>query len=102
MRRGWREVAQCVRLCSNSHVFFSSRGRHTRCLSDWSSDVCSSDLSASLPNYYDYREKIKAFASTAIITENSEPAIVGAAGSPYRVERDRVSPEFFDTLGVKL
>src|SRR5258705_5704268 len=24
--------------------FFSSRGRHTRCLSDWSSDVCSSDL----------------------------------------------------------
>src|ERR1035441_5240963 len=27
--------------------FFSSRRRHTRCLSDWSSDVCSSDLSAS-------------------------------------------------------
>src|ERR1035441_10676461 len=26
-------------------VFFSSRRRHTRCLSDWSSDVCSSDLS---------------------------------------------------------
>src|SRR5205814_3032009 len=26
--------------------FFSSRGRHTRCLSDWSSDVCSSDLSS--------------------------------------------------------
>ena len=58
--------------------------------------------SASLPNYYDYREKIKAFASTAIITENSEHAIVGAAGSPYRVERDHVSPEFFSTLGVKL
>src|SRR5205814_7684372 len=27
--------------------FFSSRRRHTRCLSDWSSDVCSSDLSLS-------------------------------------------------------
>src|SRR5215472_7178678 len=26
--------------------FFSSRRRHTRCLSDWSSDVCSSDLQA--------------------------------------------------------
>src|SRR5262245_33489267 len=26
--------------------FFSSRRRHTRCLSDWSSDVCSSDLEA--------------------------------------------------------
>src|ERR1035441_7911487 len=25
-------------------VVFSSRRRHTRCLSDWSSDVCSSDL----------------------------------------------------------
>src|SRR5437899_12852979 len=24
--------------------FFSIRRRHTRCLSDWSSDVCSSDL----------------------------------------------------------
>src|SRR5947199_6121298 len=28
--------------------FFSSRRRHTRCLSDWSSDVCSSDLESSL------------------------------------------------------
>src|SRR5258705_2349392 len=27
--------------------FFSSRRRHTRCLSDWSSDVCSSDLKIS-------------------------------------------------------
>src|SRR5205814_4058643 len=27
--------------------FFSSRRRHTRCLSDWSSDVCSSDLNVS-------------------------------------------------------
>src|ERR1039458_8176459 len=27
-----------------SSVFFSSRKRHTRCLMDWSSDVCSSDL----------------------------------------------------------
>src|SRR5262245_32737874 len=24
-------------------IFFSSRRRHTSCLSDWSSDVCSSD-----------------------------------------------------------
>src|SRR6202790_1812910 len=26
------------------HRVFSSRRRHTRCCSDWSSDVCSSDL----------------------------------------------------------
>src|SRR5262245_607615 len=31
----------CVRVL---FFFFSSRRRHTRCLSDWSSDVCSSDL----------------------------------------------------------
>src|SRR5207245_4496639 len=31
--------------------FFSSRRRHTRCYRDWSSDVCSSDLTtASLTN----------------------------------------------------
>src|SRR5436853_4760128 len=29
--------------------FFSSRRRHTRCLSDWSSDVCSSDLCRRAP-----------------------------------------------------
>src|SRR5258705_65230 len=29
---------------SSFFFFFSSRRRHTRCLSDWSSDVCSSDL----------------------------------------------------------
>src|SRR5258705_4631573 len=34
-------VAMAVSFC---FFFFSSRRRHTRCLSDWSSDVCSSDL----------------------------------------------------------
>src|SRR5205814_5533051 len=37
--------------------FFSSRRRHTRCLSDWSSDVCSSDL-RSLYARYGYTEVI--------------------------------------------
>src|SRR5258705_6575290 len=36
-RRSFRAVAIGI-------FFFSSRRRHTRCLSDWSSDVCSSDL----------------------------------------------------------
>src|SRR5438045_9668985 len=35
--------------------FFSSRRRHTRCLSDWSSDVCSSDLFAR--GWFDPRRK---------------------------------------------
>ena len=55
---------------------------------------------ASLPNYYDRRRLMKAFASTSIVQGGS--AIVGEAGSPDRVFRDRVSPEFFATLGVPL
>src|SRR5262245_63065634 len=38
-------------MCSRLVFFFSSRRRHTRCLSDWSSDVCSSDLIAVLKQH---------------------------------------------------
>src|SRR5262245_59770143 len=37
-----------LRASDCSCFFFSSRRRHTRCLSDWSSDVCSSDLTGLL------------------------------------------------------
>src|SRR5262245_62222474 len=40
-------IMTCVSISFIIYVglfFFSSRRRHTRCLSDWSSDVCSSDL----------------------------------------------------------
>src|SRR5262249_58369921 len=41
--RTW--LAAClVRGCAYFVFFFSSRRRHTRLVSDWSSDVCSSDL----------------------------------------------------------
>src|SRR5947199_6338493 len=36
--------------------FFSSRRRHTRCLSDWSSDVCSSDLFESWGSRHGFSE----------------------------------------------
>src|SRR5262249_43337482 len=38
-------VSQCL-LIYLLYFFFSSRRRHTRLVSDWSSDVCSSDLNA--------------------------------------------------------
>src|SRR3989442_5043048 len=38
-------ISQSLRL-----FFFSSRRRNTRCGRDWSSDVCSSDLIAGVPN----------------------------------------------------
>src|SRR5471032_2422827 len=56
--------------------------------------------SASLPNYYDRKEAIKAFSSLAIEQEGS--AIIGESGAPKRVKVTRVSPEFFTTLGVPL
>ena len=49
--------------------FFSSRRRHTRLVSDWSSDVCSSDLRCRAP----------------FMTETSAPALVVAI-----VDRDRI------------
>src|SRR5258705_1550425 len=39
----WLHTFSVSEMCSLL-FFFSSRRRHTRCLSDWSSDVCSSDL----------------------------------------------------------
>lgn len=59
------------------------------------------DSGASLNNYYERRGgKVAGFDSVSIVQRGS--GIVGEAGSPNRIERDRVSPEFFDTLGVKL
>jgi len=55
---------------------------------------------ASIPNYFDRREAIKAFASVSIYQDSA--VVVGAAGSPNRVPTARVSPEFFATLGVPL
>jgi predicted permease len=56
---------------------------------------------ASAVNYYDRRQgAIKAFASVSIYQDGS--TIVGAEGTPNRVEIARVSPEFFETLGVPL
>src|SRR2546429_112312 len=37
----------CIQI-NTSVFFFSSRRRHTRCSRDWSSDVCSSDLSSGM------------------------------------------------------
>src|ERR1039458_10677565 len=43
MARQLKAAGRCVLF-----FFFSSRRRHTRCLSDWSSDVCSSDLGSNI------------------------------------------------------
>src|SRR5205814_7848661 len=50
---------------------FSSRRRHTRCLSDWSSDVCSSDLPAA------------SAGSVSVITDAIISAALVAFGAPW-------------------
>src|SRR5882724_12981241 len=61
--------------------FFSSRRRHTRCLSDWSSDVCSSDLKPT-GGYSDATVNLsldgRAKAINAIIGACEKEGVVGA------------------------
>src|SRR5256885_6702937 len=53
-----REYESVLRHCLNvSFFFFSSRRRHTRLQGDWSSDVCSSDLSDRLLLFLGFRQR---------------------------------------------
>src|SRR5437762_9297796 len=63
--------------------FFSSRRRHTRYIGDWSSDVCSSDLSVCLrlvsaPDRINQPRKIihKPLKISAVATTNKRPAAI--------------------------
>ncbi|HKV40422.1 MAG TPA: ABC transporter permease [Blastocatellia bacterium] len=55
---------------------------------------------SSLTNYYERRGKIAAFSSLSIFRYSK--AIVGEPGSTVQQDVVRVSPEFFNTLGVNL
>src|SRR2546422_7887137 len=55
--------------------FFSSRRRHTRCSRDWSSDVCSSDLTLSRRTFL----RAGAAAGGGLLVSFSLPARIGTA-----------------------
>src|SRR5205814_5976750 len=93
---GGRSVASAV------FFFFSSRRRHTRCLSDWSSDVCSSDLLTAvvLPAPFGPRKPNTSPRGTVIVRpesatvelnrfERSEERRVGKEGRSRRPDEDR-------------
>src|SRR3712207_9085674 len=64
------------------HVFFSSRRRHTRYWRDWSSDVCSSDLSRS-------PRVVRTTSSSA-----SDPSVmVGSSGGPGCIDVRPSAPD---------
>src|SRR5699024_11279184 len=64
--------------CSFLLFFFSSRRRHTRSKRDWSSDVCSSDLSTWNPTWDDVLNKPSVF--NPVIGETSTTAFRGDYG----------------------
>src|SRR5205814_7399217 len=79
--------------------FFSSRRRHTRCLSDWSSDVCSSDLAylrRDDSQGYDYTTVLPPAFGFPLPTTmaDAEPTIVGTNQDNFtRSEERRVGKE---------
>src|SRR5256885_16974438 len=64
-----------------AYFFFSSRRRHTRLQGDWSSDVCSSDLT----DAGDFLDKPRAFASSR------GPMLRGGVGRAAGGERGEIS-----------
>jgi len=56
-------------------------------------------MGSSLPNYFNWRESLSSFESTAASQGGS--VTVSGSTAPMRVPCERVSPEFFDTLGVR-
>src|SRR5438045_7888043 len=80
----WRGslLVRCLRWCVLLLVFFfSSRRRHTRCLSDWSSDVCSSDLGGEELARFEPGSDIR--ARTTILCEGTAGHLTGAALSHF-------------------
>src|SRR5262245_64885268 len=90
-------------MCFFFFFFFSSRRRHTRCLSDWSSDVCSSDLSTVVmasPRVWDWGGAMRLPLHTAKLHAAPENATSGEAmpekwqrGAIGRSEERRVGKE---------
>src|SRR5438045_8618008 len=77
--------------------FFSSRRRHTRCLSDWSSDVCSSDLveTIGLPNAPGTIDQVPIFVTDETSRTSQKRASVKlfAKAGEVRSEERRVGKE---------
>src|SRR5437867_6205487 len=62
--------------------FFSSRRRHTRSYGDWSSDVCSSDLSRATSSSNRYFGTIPKIACSCSVTRESRSCVNITQGMP--------------------
>src|SRR5256885_12246788 len=86
--------------------FFSSRRRHTRLQGDWSSDVCSSDLSLGerLERVFPRMVRVMDDAGVIVVMDrirvNEKGIIEGSGPAAERVQR--VFDEFIREKGLKV
>src|SRR5438093_11022583 len=91
------------------NFFFSSRRRHTSLVSDWSSDVCSSDLSGRLR---DRRAAVRSITSAITNRNGSSSTAVNRrseerrVGKEYRIQRaayhlKKKKPSEQRTVGIR-
>src|SRR6195952_1228049 len=67
-------MCESVLVADVLYFFFSSRRRHTICLSDWSSDVCSSDLIGLAPHWQ------RDLPTAAFAAPNAPEPVAGGPG----------------------
>src|SRR5262249_59995002 len=75
-------------MCVLFFFFFSSRRRHTRLVSDWSSDVCSSDLSARIAGGITRGLLCRSSSVIGGASHNSLSASSGARSEERRVGKE--------------
>src|SRR5438046_10760121 len=74
--------------------FFSSRRRHTRLVSDWSSDVCSSDLAVTASARAWLQQSATPKYLTAAVTRGRVETVINTTGTVKpRSEERRVGKE---------
>src|SRR2546430_3904293 len=88
----WRGRRKCD-FCTM--FFFSSRRRHTRFDCDWSSDVCSSDLSYDIPSRMSDNVRLDRDGAVATVTLN-RPDRRNSLSDPLLTELGRAFSELRD------
>src|SRR2546429_7069143 len=91
-------LTEAVSVCLD-FFFFSSRRRHTRCSRDWSSDVCSSDLSFTIskgcgpaPQAIPYPGAEALWGWSTPFADRPRSALVALAAFPQRFWQSNALP----------
>src|SRR5205814_6809469 len=79
------------------------RRRHTRCLSDWSSDVCSSDLgySANAEVIISRRDSVL-YIPERLITHRNDSSFVTVRAGPGKTEQRSIKTGLSDAINIEV